>query len=76
MEKTKLFEISRSNVEWLKENYGALKKEFDSRWIVIQNRKVVKSAGTFDEIMQAIKKYDKNEILVEFIQSEPIAMFF
>mgnify|MGYP005849694017 CR=1 FL=1 len=76
MESRKLFEISRANTEWLKENYETLKKEYDSCWIVIQNRKVVKSANTFDEIMQIIKEYNKNEILIEFMQSEPIAMFF
>ena len=76
MEKSKLFEISRLNTEWLKENYNTLKKKYDSCWIIIKNRKVVKSASTFDEIMYAIKEFNKNEILVEFIQSEPIAMFF
>jgi len=76
MEKSKLFEISRLNTEWLKENYKTLKKKYDSCWIIIKNRKIVKSASTFDEIMYAIKEFNKNEILVEFIQSEPIAMFF
>jgi hypothetical protein len=76
MEKSELFRISKENTEWLKKNYEILKKEYDSCWIIIQNRKVVKTASTFDEIMQATKEYNKNEILVEFIQSEPIAMFF
>jgi len=76
MSKSKLFEISRANTEWLKENYETLKKEYDNCWIIIHNRKVVESASTFDEIMQTIKEYNKNEILVEFMQSEPIAMFF
>jgi len=76
MENSKLFQISRANNEWLKENYETLKKEYDNCWIVIQNRKVVKSASTFDEIKQITREYNKNEILIEFIQSEPIAMFF
>jgi len=76
LEKNILFEISRRNAEWLKENYESLKKEYDKRWIVIQDRKVVKSASTFDEIMRSVRKHDSNKILVEYIQSEPIAMFF
>jgi len=76
MEKVELFKISRRNAEWLKENYEDLKREFDNRWVVIQDRKVVESASTFDEIMEAIRKRDPNRILVEYIQSEPVAMFF
>lgn len=76
MEKSKLFEISNANTEWFKDNYETLKKEYDSCWVVIQNSKVVRSARTFDEIMRSIKEYNKDEILVEFIQTEPIAMFF
>jgi len=76
MEKAELFKISRRNSEWLKENYENLKREYDNRWVVIQDRKVVESASTFDEIMKAIRKYDPNRILVEYLQSEPVAMFF
>jgi len=76
MEKSKLFEIARENAEWLKENYESIKKEYDKRWIVIQDKKIVKSASTFDEIMEAVKKRDPNRILVEYVQTEPIAMFF
>jgi hypothetical protein len=76
MEKADLFKISRRNSEWLKENYESLKREYDNCWVVIQDRKVVKSASTFDEIMKAVRKHDPNRILVEYIQSEPVAMFF
>ena len=76
MEKSELFEISRRNAEWLKENYDSLKRQYDKCWVLIQDRKVVKSASTFDEIMIAVRKHDPNKILVEYIQSEPVAMFF
>jgi len=76
VEKAELFKTSRRNVEWLKENYESLKRKYDNRWIVIQNNKVVESASTFDEIMKAIRKHDPNKILVEYIQLEPVAMFF
>jgi len=76
MEKTELFEISRRNAEWLQKNYERLKKEYDKRWVLIQDGKVVKSASSFDEIMRTVRKHDPNKILVEYIQSEPVAMFF
>lgn len=76
MEKEQLFKISRENDKWLSENYEDLKKTHDKCWIVIQDRKVVKSASTFDEIMEAVKKHDPNRIKVEYVQSEEVAMFF
>lgn len=76
MEKSELFEISRRNAEWLKKNYASLKREYDKCWVVIQDKKVIKSASTFDEIMRTVRKYDPNRIVVEYIQSEPVAMFF
>ena len=76
MQNNELFKISSKNLEWLKENYENLKREYDNHWVIIQDKKVVKSASTFDEIMEAIRKHDPNKILVEYIQSEPVAMFF
>lgn len=76
MEKSELFQISRKNTEWLKENYESLKRKYDNRWIMIKNEKVIKSASTFDEIMNTIRKHDPNKILVEYIQSKPVAIFF
>jgi len=71
-----MFNSSRENMEWFKENYDDLERKYDNRWIIMQNKKVVESASTFDEIMSAIKKYDRRTIIVEYIQSKPIAMFF
>ena len=76
MEKNELFQISRRNTEWLKDNYENLKTKYDKSWVLIRDRKVVRSASNFDEIMIDVKKHDPNEILVEYIQTEPVAMFF
>ena len=76
MERKELFEISRKNAEWLKDNYETLKKKYDNKWIVIHDRKVVTSASSFDEILNTVRKHDPSRILVEYIQSEPVAMFF
>ena len=76
MERKELFEYSRRNTEWLKENYDNLKRDYNNNWVVIKNQKVVKSASNFDEILRTIKKHDSNKILVEYIQAEPLAMFF
>ena len=76
MEKAELFRNSKENIEWLKENYEDLKKKYDERWIVIENKTVVKSASTFDEILAIVRNRDPNKVLVEYMQSEQVAMFF
>lgn len=76
MEKMKLFEIREENLKWFKENYEDLKTKYDSKWVIVQNGKVVETATTFDEVMTVAKKYNPNSIIVEYIESKPIAMFF
>ena len=78
MEKAELFKISRGNAEWFRENYEDLKKKYDNRWILIHNEKVVESASTFDDILKILRaqKYDPNTVIVEYLQSKQIAMFF
>ncbi|MCJ7469573.1 DUF5678 domain-containing protein [Candidatus Bathyarchaeota archaeon] len=76
MEKAELFKNSKENLEWFKENYEDLKKKYDERWIVIDNKTVVKSASTFDEILALVRKHDPNKVIVEYMQSKQIAMFF
>lgn len=76
MEKEELFKIRRENTEWLKENYESLTRKYNNRWIMIQNKKVAETACTFNEIMNAAKKYDTNKVIVEYVQSKQIAMFF
>lgn len=76
MEKAQLFETSRINTEWLQKNYARLKREYDERWVLIENGKIVESASSFDEIMRTVRKRDPNKILLEYVQSEPVAMFF
>lgn len=76
MEIESLFRLSQENLEWFKENYEDLRKKYDSKWIIIQNKQVVGSGSTFSDIINAVKKYDPNSVIVEYIQSEQIAMFF
>jgi hypothetical protein len=76
MEKAELFRNSKENAEWFKENYEDLKKEYDEHWIVIENKAVIKSATTFDEILAIVKKRDPSKVIVEYIQSDQVAMFF
>jgi hypothetical protein len=76
MQNSELFKISRGNLEWLKENYETLKKEYDGLWVVIKDKEIVTSASTFDEIIKTIRKHDPNRVIVEYIQSESVAMFF
>jgi hypothetical protein len=78
IEKDEVFKLSRENLEWFKENYDALKREYDQKWIVIQNGKVVRSSSVFDDIVKALRngEYDPKSAIVEYMQSEQIAMFF
>jgi len=76
MERAELFRNSKENIEWLEENYEDLRKKYDERWIVIENKTVVKSASTFDEILAVVRNRDPNKVLVEYMQSEQVAMFF
>jgi hypothetical protein len=71
-----LFKSSRENLEWFKNNYDYLTKNYDKCWIIIADKTVVGSSSSFDEIMNAARKYNPSSIIVEFIESEPIAMFF
>jgi len=78
IEKNELFKLSRENQEWFRENYKTLKQKYDQKWIVIQNGKVVRSSSVFDDIVKALRngEYDPKTAIVEYIQSEQIAMFF
>jgi len=76
--KAELFRHSQENLAWFKNNYKTLKRKYDQKWIVIQNKKVVKSSSTFDDIVKARRngEYDPKSAIIEYMQSEQIAMFF
>lgn len=76
MEREEKFRISKENIEWFSGNYDTIKKKFAERWIILQDKNVVESATKYDEIMKMAKKYDPDKIMIEFIQTKPIAMFF
>ena len=76
MQRAELFKNSEENAEWFKENYENLRKKYDEQWIVIENKAVIESASTFDEVLSLVKKRDPNRVIVEYMQSNPVAMFF
>ena len=75
MEKGELLQASTKNLEWLKDNYDQLKKDYDKQWVVIENREIISNCSTYDEVIKTNLK-GKKTALVEFIDSEQIAMFF
>lgn len=75
-EKGELLRLSRENLEWFKDNYKCLKRKYDKQWIVIQKKEVVASDSTYDRIVDYLKKEDKKSAIVEFVDSNQIAMFF
>ena len=76
LEKAQILKASQENLEWFKDNYEALKKEYDNQWIIVQKREVVAKSSTFEQIKQCLQKTDRKSALVEFVDSSNLAMFF
>lgn len=77
LEKAELLKNSRENLEWFRDNYDDLKKDFDKQWVIVQNKAVIGSCSTYDEVLSKVKSdRSKKTAMVEFIDSEQIAMFF
>ncbi|MGA2768927.1 MAG: DUF5678 domain-containing protein [Candidatus Bathyarchaeia archaeon] len=75
-EKDELFKLSRENLEWFKENYKNIRRDYNNQWIVIQNKKIIAKGSTYENITNMLKKADKKAAIVEFIDSKQLAMFF
>jgi peptidyl-tRNA hydrolase len=75
-EKDELFKLSRENLEWFKENYKNIRRDYINQWIVIQNKKIIAKGSTYENITNMLKKADKKAAIVEFIDSKQLAMFF
>ncbi len=75
MEKAELLQVSVKNLKWLRDNYEEIQKKYDKQWVVIDNNQVVANCSTYDKILKT-KRAEKKTALVEFIDSEQIAMFF
>lgn len=74
--KSELFKSSMENLEWFKQNYENIRKDCDNQWVVIQNKKVVAKGSTYENIARILKKEDKKSAIIEFIDSNQLAMFF
>lgn len=76
LEKAQILKASQENLEWFKDNYESLKKEYDNQWIIVQKREVVAKGSTFEQIKKCLQKTDRKSALVEFVDSNNLAMFF
>ena len=76
MEKAQILKASQENLEWFKDNYESLKRDYDNQWIVVQKREVVAQGSTFEQIKKCLQKLDRKSALVEFVDSNNLAMFF
>ena len=76
LEKAQILKTSQENLEWFRENYESLKKEYDNQWIIVQKRKVVAKGNSFEQIKKCLQKIDARSAIVEFIDSNNLAMFF
>jgi len=71
------FDLSMANMEYLVANYDELAKEYNNKWIAILDRQVIASSDSIEELGQIIKKHARSEcVVVEYMTTEPIAMFF
>jgi len=76
LEKQQIFNIWKENTEWFRKNYERFKREYDNKWILIRNKKIIAVESKLSKIMEIAKRYNPNEIMVEYLQSKKIAMFF
>ncbi len=75
-EKGELLRLTKENLEWFKTNYAYLRRKYDNQWVAIQKKEVVACGSTYDQISKALKKEDKRSAIVEFVDSQQLAMFF
>lgn len=75
MEKAEILKASMDNLEWFKDNYESLKKEYDNQWIIVQKRTVVAKGNTYEQIKKCLQKVDTKSALIEFVDSNNLAMF-
>jgi hypothetical protein len=72
---TAILKESMQNLEWFSENCDVLKQKYNNQWVIIENRQVVKSSSTYNEIRKNAENH-KESALLKFITSEQISMFF
>jgi hypothetical protein len=72
---TAILRESMQNLEWFSEHCDELKQKYDNQWVIIENKQVVKSSNTYDEIRKNAVNHKKSALL-KFITSEQISMFF
>ena len=64
-----LFNEAFNDFNWFKENYIALKTEYEGEFVAIKNQEIVAHAPTTEILMTKIKerKIDESEVLIEYI---------
>ena len=69
--------VSTEDMEYLTANYDELAKKYDKKWILISDKKVVAAVESIEEMRNILKKIRHSECaIVEYMTTEPIAMFF
>jgi hypothetical protein len=77
LEKAELLKNLRENLEWFRDNFDYLKRDFDKQWVIVQNKAVIGNYSTYDEVLRKVKgDHSKKTAMIEFVDSEHIAMFF
>lgn len=71
------FDHSAKNMRYLIDHYEELAKKYDRKWIAVCDGGVVEAADTVEKLTKAVRRHEHSEcIVVEYVTTEPIAMFF
>jgi hypothetical protein len=71
-----LFKASCDNLEWFGENYDRLKKEYNGKWVVVQDKRVVASSESYETVLDSLMGCDRRIALIEYMQMEQVYLMF
>ncbi len=70
-----LFDVHESNRRWFEENYDALVKKFDKKFIAIYDQKVVDSDPDLDRLISRVEaKFPLEKVSIEYVTKEKIQL--
>jgi len=71
-----IFSVSMENLRWFQKNYAQLKRKYGNKWVLVHERKIISTGNSFEEILPSAQKYEPSSVMLEYIKSDEVAMFF
>ena len=70
-----LFDIHERNRKWFEENYSALVRQFDNRFIAICDQRVVGSDCDLDKLIERVEEvFPLERVSIEFVSRDKIQL--